>query len=197
MVLFDRCTTAPEITALHRDCYELPMACFLLAIKFSDGFPPRLVDLCRAVEGIEVSSRNVEVLETAVLSALQWNIDTVTVAHLLLQAVQLLPTGLRGAWTASIRPHLDVYHTHSVSTEHRASTAAAAILGLVALAAGFTEARLARWLPEALTPPLDALARGTAGVGALSARQKETLACIEEQQRALSRASTPKKGSSL
>jgi hypothetical protein len=142
----------------------------------------------------------VEVLEKAVLSALQWNIDTVTVAHLLLQAVQLLPAGLRSTWIVSIRPHLDVYHTHSISTERRASTAAAAILGLVALEAGLTEACLALWLPEPLTPPLDALTGGgltrARGV-ALSARQHETLACIEELQRALSRASTPARGSSL
>ena len=54
VALFDRCTTAPELTTLQRECCELPMASFLLRIKFLDGCPPRLVDLYRAVGGIEV-----------------------------------------------------------------------------------------------------------------------------------------------
>ena len=211
VALFDRCITEPKFTTLQRECYELPMVCFLLAIKFADGCPPRLVDLCRSVARSRVEARGVEVLEKAVLSALKWNIDTVTVTHLLLQAVQLLPADLRtDTWRASIPQHVDVYHAHCVSTDRRASTAAAAILGIVARAAGVAVARLASWLPEALSPPLDGR-----GGGALSAGQRETLECMEElarieeklppglrrispsllglspRQRAASRASTP------
>jgi hypothetical protein len=176
VALFDRCITEPKLTTLQRECYELPMVCFLLAMKFADGCPPRLVDLCRSVARSRVEVRGVEVLEKAVLSALKWNIDTVTVTHLLLQAEQLLPADLRtDTWSASICQHVDVYHAHCISTDRRASTAAAAILGIVARAEGVAVERLASWLPKALTPPLHALTSGGGG----SAGQRETLECME------------------
>jgi hypothetical protein len=185
VALWDRCITSPKLTTLQRECYELPMACFLLAVKFSDGCPPRLEDLCGALQGVAANPRAVEVLEMAVLEALEWKVDTVTVTHLLLQAVLLLPAGLRETWRASMRPHVDACHVKGLTSDQKASTAAAAIIGIVAHTSGLTEECMASWLPAALTPPLDALASGAEGGGGVSARDRETLACMEELRRAL------------
>ncbi|KAJ1487284.1 hypothetical protein T484DRAFT_2020020 [Baffinella frigidus] len=211
VALLDRCITTPKLPTLQRECYELPMVCFLLALKFSDGCPPLLDHLCLALVGIEADPRAVAALEGAVLEALQWKIDTVTVTHLLLQAFQLLPAGQRDTWRASMTEHVDIFHAQCMTTDFRASTAAAAIIGNLAHSAGLTEACLAPWLPAALTPPLDALLRAEAdtgvagagivgragnvgvagavseggGVGAVSAMQGETLACMHELRHAL------------
>ncbi|KAJ1487283.1 hypothetical protein T484DRAFT_1889448 [Baffinella frigidus] len=204
VALLDRCITTPNLTAHQRECYELPMVCFLLALKFADGCPPLLEDLCISLEGIEADPRAVEALEGAVLAALQWQIDTVTVTHLLLQALQLVPFPLRDTWQASMRKHVDIFHASCMTTDFRASTAAAAIIGIVAGTVGLTEECLVPWLPAALTPPLDALLRAEArvggagagivggagalserGAGAVSAMQGETLACMHELRRAL------------
>jgi hypothetical protein len=163
------------------------MACFLLAIKFSDGCPPRLEDLCGALQGVAANPRAVEVLESAVLEALEWKVDTVTVTHLLRQAVLLLPAGLRETWKASMRPHMDACHVKGLTSDQKASTAAAAIIGIVAHTSGLTEECMASWLPAALTPPLDTLLRAGAsgaGGGGVSARDRETLVCMEELWRA-------------
>ena len=193
------------------------MACFLLALKFSDGCPPQVEDLCRALlgQGVAANPRAVEALELAVLAALQWKVDTVTVTQLLLQSVLLLPAGLRETWTAAMRPHVDAYHVKGLTTDQKASTAAAAITGIVAHTAGISGECMAPWLPAALTPPLDALLRaGASGAGVqqgnswsggcgqavthpmspltslaaarlqggegLSARDRTTLACMED-----------------
>jgi len=175
--------TTPKLTSLQRECYELPMVCFLLAIKFSDGCPPLLDHLCLslAFEGIEADKRALAALESAVLAALQWRVDTVTVTHLLLQALQLLPAGQRDSWRASMSTHVNAFHAECMTTDFRASTAAAAIIGIVAHTAGLSEECLAPWLPHALTPPLDALG----GAAEVSAAQRETLACMQEVRRAL------------
>lgn len=177
MALFDRCIAAPELTTLQRECYELPMVCFLIALKFSDGCPPLLEDLCRSVKGISSDPHTVQDLEHSVLVALHWKIDIVTITHLTGQAVQLLPADRRDTWRASIRQHVDVYHAQCISTDHRASTAAAAIIGAVAHAEGLDMSWLLRIL-------------GVRGAEEVSAMQR----LAQELRSALSRAPTPRRG---
>jgi len=175
VALFHRCLTTLTLMAEQRESYELPMVCFQLAVKFADGCPPLLKDLCRCFEGIEIDARDATQLEVDILSALDWNIDMVTVTQVLKQALALSPLSLREVWRSSMGEYLDLFHDR-VSTDYGAAAVASAIIAAMVVDAGLGIEVLAGWLPASLMPPLDHLNKSSVGSEeTLTERQREII----------------------
>ncbi|KAJ1466662.1 hypothetical protein T484DRAFT_1922139 [Baffinella frigidus] len=156
VALLERCLKTLKLTEEQRGSLELPLVCFQISLKFTDGCPPLLSDLSSCITGVVVHTKTVGDLEIAVLDALKWRVGTVTAAQIIREALSLSPASLREQWRSSLHFHIELYHKTipSDSPSHRPSATVSALIGIVAHKAGYDAEALESWLPPALMPPL-------------------------------------------
>ncbi|KAJ1489820.1 hypothetical protein T484DRAFT_3427395 [Baffinella frigidus] len=88
----------------------LPFACFNIALKFEDGAAPLLDILCVSLGEGRIDADAVTAVEIALLTALSWQVDHVTPAHLLAQLSLLCPPAIWASLLPDIRTTLEIYY---------------------------------------------------------------------------------------